>query len=144
MKWAFYLVDKTQFSESRGTRVYDLKPFYRGAKITVISSKPQTSSSNDFKWFDGRQRLWGFYQRMLSPKVMVGAVVVMDNPAHKIASIETLIQSVGASTLNLSPYFLTLIQLNIGGHNWKLLRQFLLGQQNGWYINCNCTWLVQS
>jgi len=28
-------------SESRGTRVYDLKPFYRGAKITVISSNKQ-------------------------------------------------------------------------------------------------------
>jgi len=34
-----------------------------------------------------------------------GAVVVMDNlPAHKLALIEPLIQSAGASVLNLSPY----------------------------------------
>jgi len=41
-----------------------------------------------------------FYQRMLSSTIMAGAVVLMDNvPAHKISSIETLIQSTGANVL---------------------------------------------
>jgi len=39
------------------------------------------------------------------PNLWDGAVVVMDNlPAHKLALIEPLIQSAGASVLNLSPY----------------------------------------
>jgi len=41
----------------------------------------------------------------LVPNLWDGAVVVMDNlPAHKLALIEPLIQSAGASVLNLSPY----------------------------------------
>jgi len=44
-----------------------------------------------------------------------GAVVVMDNlPAHKLALIEPLIQSAGASVLNLSPYS---PDRYYGGHN---------------------------
>jgi len=41
-------------AKPHGSRVYDLKPFYRGAKVTVIDGKPKTSlSSNDFEWLDG-------------------------------------------------------------------------------------------
>jgi len=59
---------------------------------------------------------------MLVPKLWSGAVVVMDNvPAHKIASIETLIQSVGASTLNLSPYS---PDFNPIEHWWSQLKAF--------------------
>ena len=45
-----------------------------------------------------------FIQKCLLPQLWAGAVVVMDNvPSHKVASIEPLIQSVGASVLNMSP-----------------------------------------
>ncbi len=45
MKWVFYLVEPRSrargenrtFGE-RGSRVYDFKPFYRGAKVTVIGA----------------------------------------------------------------------------------------------------------
>ena len=47
----------------------------------------------------------------------------MDNlPAHKIALIEPLIQSVGASVLNLSPYS---PDFNPIEHWWSQLKAFL-------------------
>ncbi len=46
-----------------------------------------------------------FIEKFLCPELWPGAVVVMDNlPAHKLASIEPMIQSVGASVICLSPY----------------------------------------
>ena len=46
-----------------------------------------------------------FIKECLVLQLWPGAVVVMDNvPAHKISSIETLIQSTGANVLYLSPY----------------------------------------
>ena len=46
-----------------------------------------------------------FVEHFLIPNLWKGAVVVMDNlPAHKLKIIEPLIESVGASVLNLSPY----------------------------------------
>ena len=46
-----------------------------------------------------------FIEKFLCPQLWVGAVVVMDNlPAHKLASIEPMIQAVGASVICLSPY----------------------------------------
>ncbi len=47
-----------------------------------------------------------FIEKFLSPQLLVGAVVVMDNlPAHKLASIVPMIASVGASVICLSPYY---------------------------------------
>jgi transposase len=44
-------------------------------------------------------------EHFFCPKLWQGAVVVMDNlPAHKVASIVPLIESVGASVISLSPY----------------------------------------
>jgi len=54
-------------------------------------------------WMDGHlpYLLSSFYVRGL----WAGSVVVMDNlPAHKLASIEPMIQAVGASVICLSPY----------------------------------------
>lgn len=90
-----------------GTRVYDFQPFYRGAKVTVIGAITEekvlavmtlNSSMNGaaFKVF---------IEKCLLPELWTGAVVVMDNlPAHKVAAITPLIESVGASVLYLSPY----------------------------------------
>ncbi|MHC5938995.1 transposase [Nostoc sp.] len=64
-----------------------------------------------------------FIKECLLPKLWSGAVVVMDNvPAHKKASIEILIQSVGASVLNLSPYS---PDFNPIEHWWSQLKAFL-------------------
>ena len=47
-----------------------------------------------------------FIKECLIPQLWPGAVVVMDNvPAHKIASIETLIQSAGEAHFKLVPLF---------------------------------------
>lgn len=83
-----------------GQRVYDLKPFYRGAKVTVIGAVSlkqvltvmTLNGSMDGKAFEV------FVKQCLVPQLWSGAVVVMDNvPAHKVASIEPLIEAVGAS-----------------------------------------------
>ncbi|NQE37985.1 transposase [Microcoleus asticus] len=51
------------------------------------------------------RHLKGLPFKFLVPELWVGAVVVMDNlPAHKMASIAPMIQAVGASIINLSPY----------------------------------------
>jgi len=90
-----------------GRRVYDLKPFYRGAKVTVVGAISLTKvvglmtlngsmDGNAFKVF---------IEHFLVPNLWNGAVVVMGNlPAHKLALIEPLIQSAGASVLNLQRF----------------------------------------
>ncbi|MEB3181654.1 MAG: IS630 family transposase [Nostocaceae cyanobacterium] len=116
---------RTNARSPQGTRVYDLKPFYRGAKITVIGAVSLNkvlavmtlNDSMDSNAFEV------FIKEFLLPKLWIGAVVVMDNvPAHKKASIEKLIQSVGASILNLSPYS---PDFNPIEHWWSQLKSFL-------------------
>lgn len=46
-----------------------------------------------------------FIEHFLVPQLWSGAVVFMAHlPAHRVAAIAPLIQAVGASSLNLSPY----------------------------------------
>ena len=91
----------------QGNRVYDLKPFYRGAQITVVGAISLTKvvalmTLNGA--MDG-QAFKVFVEKFLVPQLWSGAVVVMDNlPAHKLASITPLIKAAGADVLNLSPY----------------------------------------
>jgi putative transposase len=108
-----------------GTRVYDLKPFYRGAKVTVIgaASLKQVLAVMTLNGSMDGNAFEVFIKECLVPQLWSGAVVVMDNvPAHKIASIETLIQSTGASVLHLSPYS---PDFNPIEHWWSQLKAFL-------------------
>ena len=64
-----------------------------------------------------------FIEKCLVSQLWSSAVVVMDNlPAHKIALIEPLIQSVGARILNLSAYS---PDFNPIEHWWSQLKAFL-------------------
>ena len=64
-----------------------------------------------------------FIQHFLCPKFWEGAVVVMDNlPAHKLASIKPMIESVGASIICLSPYSPDFNPIEIW---WSQLKSFL-------------------
>ena len=57
------------------------------------------NNSRDSKAFDV------FTEKFLAPQLWSGVVVVMDNlPAHKLASIEPMIEAVGAKVICLSPY----------------------------------------
>lgn len=89
---------RTLARSPHGTRVYDLTPFYRGAKVTVIGAVSinqvlavmTLNGSMDGNAFEV------FIKKCLVPQLWPGAVVVMDNvPAHKIAAIEPLIKAVG-------------------------------------------------
>jgi transposase len=108
-----------------GTRVCDFKPFYRGAKVTVIGAMSISrivalmtmDESMNGKAFEV------FIEKFLVPELWAGAVVVMDNlPAHKIASIAPMIEAVGASILNLSPYSPDFNPIELW---WSQLKAFL-------------------
>jgi len=109
----------------QGTRVCDFKPFYRGAKVTTIGAISidrvvalmTMDNSMDGKAFEV------FIEKFLVPELWVGAVVVMDNlPAHKIASIAPMIEAVGASIINLSPYSPDFNPIELW---WSQLKAFL-------------------
>jgi transposase len=109
----------------KGDRVYDVKPFYRGSRVTVVGAICNKSilavktlgksmTGEDFKLF---------VQSELVPKLWSGAVVVMDNlKAHKIKGIKELIESVGATVVYLSPYS---PEFNPIEHLWWQLKAFL-------------------
>lgn len=108
-----------------GTRVYDFKPFYRGAKITVIGaiSWQQVLAIMTLNGSMDGNTFKVFVEKCLLPQLWSGAVVVMDNlPAHKVKEIEPLIQSVGASVVYQSPYS---PDFNPIEHWWSQLKAFL-------------------
>ncbi len=116
---------RTHARSPRGRRVYDLKPFYRGARVTVIGAISLTgvvalmtlNGSMDGDVFKV------FIEKCLVPQLWSGAVVVMDNlPAHKMAAIAPLIQAVGANVLNLSPYSPDFNPIELW---WSQLKSFL-------------------
>lgn len=116
---------RTHARSISGSRVYDLKPFYRGAKVTVVGAISLTkvvgfmtlNGSMDGKAFEV------FIEHFLVPNLWEGAVVVMDNlPAHKLAVIEPLIQAAGGSVLNLSPYSPDFNPIELW---WSQLKAFL-------------------
>lgn len=98
---------RTHARSAQGSRVYRLKPFYRGAKVTVIgaiSLNKVVALMTLNGSMDGRA-IDVYVEKYLVPQLWSGAVVVMDNlPAHKLASITPLLRAVGAEILNLSPY----------------------------------------
>ena len=116
---------RTHARSFHGSRVYELKPFYRKAKVTLIGalSQKQVLAVMTLNGSMGGDAFEVFIEKCLVPQLWSGAVVVMDNlPAHKIASIEPLIKAVGASVLNLSPYS---PDFNPIEHWWSQLKAFL-------------------
>jgi len=108
MKPGFYArLNRTHARSPLGTRVTELKPFYRAAKVTAIgavSINKVLALMTMNESMDG-QAFAVFIEKFLCPQLWVGAVIVIDNlPAHKIASIVPMIQAVGASVICLSPY----------------------------------------
>lgn len=91
----------------KGERVYDIKPFYRGSRVTVvgaISQKKVIAMKTMGKSINGEDFL-KFVQEELAPKLWKGAVVVMDNlKVHKVEGVEEMIEAVGARVVYLSPY----------------------------------------
>nr|AIJ28517.1 transposase [Fischerella sp. ATCC 43239] len=116
---------RTHARSPHGSRVYDFKPFYRGAKVTVIGaiSLKQVLAVMTLNGSMDGNAFKVFIEKCLLPQLWSGAVVVMDNvPAHKVEEIESLIQSKGASVLYQSPYS---PDFNPIEHWWSQLKSFL-------------------
>jgi transposase len=107
-----------------GTRVYDFQPFYP-EKVTVIGaiSCQKVLAVMTLNGSMKRAAFQVFIEKLLLPQLWAGAVVVMDNlPAHKVAEIAPLIQSVGAKVLYLSPYSPDFNPIELW---WSQLKAFL-------------------
>lgn len=116
---------RTHARSEQGTRAYDTKPFYRGAKVTAIGAiginkvvaLMTMNDSMDGKAFEV------FVEKCLVPELWKGAIVVMDNlSAHKLASIAPMIEAVGASVICLSPYSPDFNPIELW---WSQLKSFL-------------------
>ena len=118
-------LSRTHARSQRGTRAYQKKAFYRGAKVTAIGAISMNKvlalmTMNDA--MDG-QAFAIFIQHFLCPQLWAGAVVVMDNlPAHKLASIKPMIEAYGASIICLSPYSPDFNPIELW---WSQLKSFL-------------------
>ncbi|WP_373543837.1 transposase [Chamaesiphon sp.] len=120
----------------KGSRVYDLKPFYRGKKVTVIGaisiSKVLAVMTLDNSMDSNAFHV--FIEKLLLPQLWSGAVVIMDNLS---AILPQLLLLLNLLVLGLLIYLLThwiLIQLNIGGHSLKLLSEHFLLRLLKWSI----------
>ena len=116
---------RTHARSQAGTRADCLNPFYRGAKVTVVGAISidrvvalmTMDDSMDSKAFEV------FVGKFLGPQLWPGAVVVMDNlAAHKLSSIAPMIEAVGASVINLSPYSPDFNPIELW---WSQLKSFL-------------------
>ena len=110
---------------NKGSRAYDFKPFYRGKKVTVIGAitmdKVLAVMTLDDSMDGNAFRI--FIEKLLVPQLWKGAVVMMDNLfAHKIDEITPIIEAVGASVINLSPYS---PDFNPIEHWWSQLKAFI-------------------
>ena len=109
----------------QGSRVDDFKPFYRGAKVTVIGaiSTKQVLVVMTLNGSMNGNAFKVFIEKCLIPQLWSGAVVVMDNvPAHKVKEIDSLIQLKDTSVLYESPYS---PDFNPIEHWWSQLKAFL-------------------
>jgi len=113
----------------KGERVYDIKPFYRGSRGTVvgaISHKKVIAMQTMGTSMNG-EHFKKFVKEELTPKLWKGAVVVMDNlRVHKVKGVSEMIEAVGARVVYLSPYS---PEFNPREHLWwelkALLRRFI-------------------
>lgn len=116
---------RTHARSLQGNRVYDYKPFDRGAKVTVVGavSRKKVLAVMTLNGLMDGNAFEVFVKKCLLPQLWSGAVVIMDNvPAHKVVAIEPIIQSVGATVQYLSPYS---PDFNPIEHWWSQLKAFL-------------------
>lgn len=116
---------RTHARSDKGSRVYDFQPYYRGAKVSVIGgiSLKKVLAVMTLNGSMDSNAYQVFIEHFLLPQLWIGAVVVMDNlPAHRVAEIKPLIESVGATVLYLSPYS---PEFNPIEHWWSQLKAFL-------------------
>ena len=116
---------RDQGRSKEGDRLYDIKPFYRGSRVTVVGAISQKSvlavkalgksmTGEEFK---------AFLKDDLAPKLWKGARVVMDNlPAHKVKGVAEILESVGAKAIYNAPYS---PEFNPIEHLWSRLKAFI-------------------
>jgi DDE superfamily endonuclease len=103
--------------------VFELKPFCRGAKVTVIGAVSLNKVLALMTMNDSinRKAFFVFFEKYLGLHLWAEAVVVVDNfLAHKRASIIGTIDADGAKFICLSPDSSDFHQINFWGGNSNL------------------------
>ncbi len=96
---------RSRARSKKGERSYDIKPFYRGSRVTVVGaiSNNKVVAMKTIKKSMNGEDFKKFVQEQLVPKLWKGAVLVMDNlKAHKVEGVEKMIEAVGARVAYLS------------------------------------------
>lgn len=118
-------MSRTHAGSQQGTRAYELRPFYRGAKVTAIGAI-SVEKVIAFMTMDNSMDSLAFelfVEKFLVPELWSGAVVVMDNlSAHKSDVIVPMIEAVGAKVIFLSPYSPDFNPIELW---WSQLKSFL-------------------
>ena len=109
----------------KGKRAYGDRPYPRGENITLIGAIA-------LKGFLGAMTINGgvggdvfqvYVEQILAPNLWPGATVVVDNlPAHKIKSIQKVIEAAGARVVYLSAYS---PDFNPIENCWSSLKEYL-------------------
>ena len=116
---------RSRARSKKGERSYDIKPFYRGSRVTVIGAitNKKVIAMKTMKQSMNGEEFKKFVQEELVPKLWKGAVLVMDNlKAHKVEGVEKMIEAVGARVVYLSPYS---PEFNPIEHLWWELKAWL-------------------
>ena len=105
----------------KGERSYDIKPFYRGSRVTVVGaiSNKKVIAMNPIEKSINGEEFKKFVQEQLIPKLWKGAVLVMDNlKAHSCRGGRRNDRSSGSkSSVFITPTHRNLTRSNICGGN---------------------------
>jgi hypothetical protein len=116
---------RTHARSQIGTRVGGIKPFYLGAKVTVIGAISLKKVLAVMTMDDSIElhHLLYLFSSFYALNCGSCAVVVIDNlPAHKLTSIVPLIEAVGARVICLYPYSPDFNPIEMW---WSQLKSFL-------------------
>lgn len=86
---------KTYGRSAKGNRVYDIRPYERGTKLTLIGAISLSGFSGIMTIDSGTSKnvFQVFIEQVLLPNLWPGACLVMDNlPAHKVQEIRNMIE----------------------------------------------------
>jgi transposase len=82
-----------------------------------------------------------YLRRCLRPTLSAGDIVIMDNlPAHKLAEVREMIESIGATLLYLPPYSPDLNPIEQLFAKFKALLRQLASTHVVWILGIACCW----
>lgn len=111
-----------------GRRAHGSRPHKRGKNVTMIGAIALRGIVGAITFEGGTDTcaFLTFVEQVLLPNLWEGACVVMDNlPAHKVALVRQLLETVGARLVYLSPYSPEFSPIE---NCWSKIKEYLRSQ----------------